>query len=248
MIDLESASFVKYRGPYYTSSSKYPHNRFGYEALGFLRILRQLADIKNIRDKEIENRFYKERRRHLGRYFLSLLGVMDDQADIFLSKHQNHVIALSDQFEKLAKKTGAQKANFNLYMPIADDEDPSLLDMSNLFMNLAKIYKSSFREKWALGCLVRKATLPRGFLRETKNFIHALFKLLALIDSKKCLGKKTDWKNRLQTMNQDLPSMFALNDKLKYLAESYRLRRMSAEALNVEITKLCKLPYLKTTK
>ncbi len=270
-IDLESASFVKYRGPYYTSTSKYPHNRFGYEGLGFLRILHQLADIKNIKDEKIENSFYKERCQHLGRCFLSLLGVNDALASTFFFKHQNFVEGLANQFENLSKKVSSRKTNLNLYASIPNDEDPSLLDMPNLFKNLANLYKSSDAETIAFKYLIRKTALSQietgatststsqaesfigdqvmithnhmdNFMKETKSFIHALFQLLASLDLEKCLGTKRGWDYRLRTINQSLPTMFELNTTLKSLAESYRTGSISPEILGSRINKLCELP------
>lgn len=270
-IDLESVSFVKYRGPYYTSSSRYPHNRFGYEGLGFLKILHQLAGIKNIQDTKINSRFYKERHRHLGFCFLMLLGVSHSAASNFFLKYSSRVMRMSDQFEKLSKKIIAQKTNLNLYAPIIDAEDPSLLDMSSLLRNLAKFYKSPGAETRALDRLIRKTILSqiqshttdmpvslaeeflrnhavitscqmRSFLNETRGFVHNLFKLLALLDSQQCLGKRKEWKHRLRAMNQNLPIMSELNVTLKFLAEQYRLGKISPKTLNAEINKLCALP------
>lgn len=243
IIDLESASFVKYRGPYYTSSSKHQENRFGCEGLGFLRILHQLAEAKNIKDKEIANKFYNERRRHLSHCFLLLLGVSDNVASGFFSRHQDRVSELSGQFEELAKKIGPRKSNLNLYMPIPEDEDPSLLDMSNLFRNLANIYESPSAEKNALKCLIRKVAPPGILGDRAQNFVHELFNLLSVLGDENCLDEKKNWGGRLRAINQNLPTMFELNSKLKILAEEYRLGRLKAEALNSEITALCDLPY-----
>lgn len=273
IIDLESTSFVKYRGPSYTSSSKYPHNRFGYEGLGLLEVLQQLASIKNINSEEIERNFYRERQKHLGRCFLSLLGVPDGLASPFFLKYQDHVMHVSGQFEKLSKKITSHAANLNLYTPIPDTLDPSLLDMSSLFRNLAKLYRSSNAQVQAFEYLIRKGALscvqpgpthtPSNqaeafiqdqaavthdhvdyFLRETRTFINALWGLLVSLESEKCLGKKDKWNNRLQVMNQDLPPMFELNKKLASLAESYRLGMISSQVLGAEIDTLCRLPNL----
>lgn len=269
MIDLESASFVKYRGPYYTSSSKYPHNRFGYEGLGLLKILHQLAGAKNIRDNErdneIESKFYKERRQRLAHCFLYLLGVSRDQAKLFLFKHRESVVSLVVKFEKLAKKISPAKSNLNLYEPICDNEDPALLDMSNFFRNLANIYKSPFAEEGGFDFLARKNALAQArqcakyempdfikaavvasgaldkFLRETKDFIRSIFRLLDMLDSEGYLGAKSGWSDRLWEMNRDLPVMFELNGKLKRLSEYYRLGKMNAAALNTEISLLSKI-------
>ena len=251
MIDLETASFVKYRGPYHTASAKHPQNLFGYEAGGFLKILHQLADAKNITAKEIENQFYEERRRHLGRCFLSLLGIADNRASDFFSKHEDCVTALSNQFEKLAKKINSQGVSLNLYMPISDNQDPSLLDMSNLFRNLANLYRfPSNAEEKALDYMIRKTALSQlepGLIRATRqqaqNFIRSLLYLIAVLDSENCLGDLPDWDNRLRAINQDLPPMFELNGVLRNLAEAYRLRKINAEILGTEIEKLCELPY-----
>lgn len=248
MIDLESASFVKYRGPYYTSSSKYPHNRFGYEGLGLLKILHQLADVKHIKDEAIESKFYKERLRHLACCFLHLLGVPRDQAKHFLFKHCDSVISLSVKFEKLAKKIGQTKTNLNLYKPVLDDEDPALLDMSNFFRNLAHLYNSPFAEDGGFNILVRKnmavATYDGldNFLRETKDFIRSIFRLLSVLELEGYLGERSGWVDRLLAINQDLLVLFELNDILKRLAEKYRLGKISAERINGEISKLCELP------
>ena len=37
--------------------------------------------------------------------------------------------------------------------------------------------------------------------------------------------------------------MFELNGVLRSLAEAYRLRKINAEILGIEIEKLCELPY-----
>ncbi len=277
MIDLETASFVKYRGPYYTACSKYPENRFGYEGIGFLKILKQLADIKKISCGNMEKRFYKKRSRRLGHCFLSLLGIRDAEAASFFSKHQNRVIMISCQFEKLAKKISPQKTNLNLYFNVSDNEDPSLLDMSNLFRHLAGLYGRCGVKDRAFNCLVRKSALTqvktavtndlsatedqtkasafmrkyavvtsvelKNFLRETKSFIHALFNLLSILDSEKCLDKKSTWGDRLQKVNQDLPPMFELNNGLRGWTEEYRLVKISAKNLGKKIEKLSKLPY-----
>lgn len=272
IIDLESASFVKYRGPYYTSSEKYPHNRFGYEGLGFLRILRQLARAKNINDAEIEKRFFRERREHLGRCFLSLLGIDNHLATIFFSKHKKRVIQLSYQFERLSKKINNTQADLNLYAPISDSKDPSLLDVSYLFRNLAYLCQTQVdTEKQALQYIIRKTALAnilsgvvrtpahpaevylqnqamvtahqlKHFLCETKIFVHNLFELLALLEQEQCLPEKQYWNKRLHVMNQSFPTMFELNETLKRLAEAYRLGNMSPELLGTEIDKLCELP------
>jgi hypothetical protein len=271
VIDLESASFVKYRGPYSTSSSKYPHTLFGYEGLGFLEILRQLASVKKIQSKNMDSQFYALRREHLARCFLSLLGVEDKYISSFLLKRHTYVMNISDQFEMLAKKVSSHTANLNLYTSLADDKDPSLLDMSHLFRNLARLYRSSNAEEKAFKLVIRKTALlqvkPRtmeepsnqaeaflqsnavvtidqldNFLVETRKFIHALFQLLDTLDLEKCLSKKEDWGARLHAMNQNIPTMFELNEKLVSLAESYRLGKISPTGLGMEIEKPCDLP------
>ena len=275
MIDLESASFVKYRSPSYTSSSKHPHNRFGYEGLGLLRILRQLAGIKNISATNIERHFYRERRKHLGRCFLSLLGMPDDLVASFFAKHQNRVLYISGQFETLSKKINTHTACLNLYAPIPDNQDPSLLNMSNLFKNLAELYGSPHAETKAFEYLIRKEILPRmqlkqknlcdetphnqtetflkdrvivsydqseNFLKETKNFINDLFRLLDFFDSEKYFEKKDKWDHRLRAINQDIPPMYELNKQLISLATSYRLGVISPQALGAKLETLCTLP------
>lgn len=249
LIDLESASFVKYRAPYYTSSSRYPHNRFGYEGLGFLKILHQLADVKNIDNAGIDSLFYKERRKHLGLCFLYLLGVAAEPARNFFLRRENYVTTLSNQFEKLSKKISPQKTDLNLYRPIVESEDPALFDMSNLFRNLAKIYKSSSVEKRGGDYLIRKTTAAHlnageanNALKEAASFVRAIFELISVLRSEKCLGNESDWDRRLTATNQDLPNMFELNEKLRYLAEEYRLGKMNAVALESEINKLIAYP------
>ena len=44
IIDLETASFVRYRGPYTTATNMHKEDFFGYEGMGFILILRQLAE------------------------------------------------------------------------------------------------------------------------------------------------------------------------------------------------------------
>jgi CRP-like cAMP-binding protein len=162
MIDIETASFVKHRGPYNTASTKYHQNFFGYEGSGFVIILEQLAGVKKIKTAGLQERFYGERRKYLAFYFLTLLGVHEGRAAVFLSKHGEKVAALSDQFEKLSKKIGPEKTSLSLYGHVPDGDDPSLLDMSNLFRNLAKLRRSpSGRERKALDCLVRKTALAK---------------------------------------------------------------------------------------
>ncbi len=271
MIDLESVSFVKYRGPYYTSSAKYPHNRFGYEGLGLLKVLHQLAGVKKIRNLDIEKLFYQERREHLAHCFLRLLGVSVDQASDFFSKNKDLVLGLSEQFERLGKKVSTADADINLYFPFPDVQDPSLLDMSGLFRNLSKLYYSSDSEKKALEYLIRqpavaqiwstKTGLPanqaegllgdqavvtggqlKNFLSQTKKFVQDLFQLLVILDSGKYISNKKNWHERLQTLNQDLPVMSELNEALKSHTESFRIGKMSPQMLDRQIRELCRLP------
>lgn len=162
IIDLETASFVKYRGPYATASSKYKENLFGYEGLGFIRILKQLAGVKGIQNEDIEKRFYAQRREYLAHCFLSLLGIDETKSAICFSRYYDQIVTLSDQFEQLAKKICPEKVDLNLYKPISEHKDPSLLDMTNLFRNLEKIFISGRnREKKALRYLIRKDALEK---------------------------------------------------------------------------------------
>ena len=241
IIDLESASFVKYRGPYYTSSSKHPHNLFGYEGLGFIRILHQLADVKKINKRNIKDSFYVERRIHLGHCFLLLLGIRNKQATIFYKKHRDQVMSLSNQFEKLAKKTRPQDTDLNLYISIPDNKDPSEFDTSNLFRNLTKIYKSQKREGEALDAMTRKIT-GRTSPDEISGFIRDLFELLDLLGREGYLEDEDGWGSRLRRINQNLPSMFELNEKIKPLVELYRLGKISPKSLGKKIKKLCRIP------
>ncbi|MDP3999263.1 MAG: cyclic nucleotide-binding domain-containing protein [bacterium] len=279
LIDPETVSFTKYRGPYHSASGKYSENLFGYEGAGFIKILRQLAKVKGIKNPDVEKQFSAQRRRYLGNYLLSLLGVDDARSPIFFSKHSKQVLALSDQFEKLAKKISPQKTSLNLYNPVPDGQDPALLDMSNLFRHLAGLYNlSSKREERALNYLIRKTALAqvkpgivyepqlisqgevnqgeifikekavvthkelRGFLSETKNFIRALFKMLDALDSEKCLPRRSYWNDQLKIINRNFPSLYELNEKLKYWVEEYRSGRINPEMLGAEIEKLCELP------
>ncbi len=141
--------------------------------------------------------------------------------------------------------------------------------MSKLFRDLAQFYKSPGNKQGeAYKYLVRKTAFAqiksrtarlneaethlyrnaivtkkqmKGFLGETKRFISDLFSLLELLDSEKYLPKKRQWCRRLLTINQDLPTMFQLNKKLKSLAESYRSGKIGPDILNSEIHTLCKL-------
>ena len=161
IIDLEATSFVKYRGPYNTVSAKYHETFFGYEGFGFIKILKQLASVKGIKNINIEERFYKQRRQYLAQCLLSLLGADEARSLNFFHKYSSKVMKLADQFERLSKKISPKKTSLSLRNgPISDADDPSLLDMSNLFMNLAGLYKSSScREKQALNFLIRKNAL-----------------------------------------------------------------------------------------
>ncbi len=268
VIDLESASFVRCRGPYSTSSSKYPHTLFGYEGMGFLKILNQLADSKKIYKKNILRQFYKERQRHLGRCFLRLIGVEEGSLQDFFVRYEGHVVQVSNQFELLSKKICFHKADLNLYRSISPRKDPVLVDMSRLFRHLSSLYSSPRREEEAFKALVREdiflygdptvedAHLSeaqkflkshslvsqnqiKGLLQEIKIYIKNLFRLINLLDKEQCLGAKKNWKQRLLTINIDMPSMYDLNKKLNHLAESYHHKKMSAERLGKEIKKLC---------
>ncbi|MBU9888662.1 MAG: cyclic nucleotide-binding domain-containing protein [Candidatus Omnitrophica bacterium] len=162
MIDLDTASFVKYRGPYRTVSAKYQHNLYGYERYGFLNVLRQLAEVKGVSGIDIETRFDQIRRDHLAQCFLKLLGADKDRLTKFLAKYGTDVIELADRFEKLSKKISPKQTSLNLYEPIPEDEDPALLDMSRLFRNLAELdLLSSGKEEKAFEWLVRKSALAQ---------------------------------------------------------------------------------------
>ncbi len=174
MIDLETASFVKYRGPYFSASKKYQGNYFGHEGFGLIRILKQLAEATGASTENIEHSFYDKRRECLGRSFLRLLGVTHDAAHAFFARHTKHVLSVADQFEQLAKKTVPTKQVLNVYHKIPDNEDPTLLDMSNLFRNLAELYTGSLsdeREMHALHFLVRNTALAQILSQgENKKF------------------------------------------------------------------------------
>jgi CRP-like cAMP-binding protein len=161
IIDLETASFVKYRGPYGTASRKHHECFFGHEGAAFIKILRQLADAKGLAGAEVEKQFYEERRRQLARDFLALLGVDAVKAAAFFSKRPARVVVLADRFEKLAKKIAPWRTSLDLYGPVPDAEDPSLLDFSKLFRNLAKLRAAPGRETKALERLVRPTAFAR---------------------------------------------------------------------------------------
>ncbi len=270
VIDLESASFTKYRGPYYTSSAEHPHNRFGYEGLGFQKILHQIAAVKGIDGSNVAGQFFRKRRVHLGRCFLTLLGIENTVAAKFFNEHKNQVMKIADQFEKLSKKISPKATTLRLYVEIQDEKDPSLLDMSNLFRNLAKLLERQNRKTEAFKYLIRQKsiseiksngiTIPlnqrekflrnkavvtqnelNNFLNETKNFIAQLFQLLDLLNKERGFSKNKEWDRRLQNINQNLPTMFELNTTLKSLAELYRRKKLSAKKLDVKIKKLSKL-------
>lgn len=169
VIDLETFSFVKYRGPYYTASPKHKETLFGYEGSGFIRILKQLAKTKKEREINIARAFYKSRKKYLSLCFLRLLGVTEDTAIKFFGKHCQEVTELSTQFENLAKKISPKKAELNLKHRILNSEDPSLLDVSKLFGNLDKIFKltPAKRQKAALQLLIREVAL-RDIKRKIK--------------------------------------------------------------------------------
>ncbi len=279
IIDLETASFTKYRGPYHTASSKHEETFFGYEGLGFIRILEQIADVKGIKNIDVKQKFYEARRRYLTHNFLLLLGVDKVAAASFLSKHSDQVMALSDLFEKLAKKISPKRAALSLYRPIAESEDPSLLDMTHLFRHLAEIEEpAADRQRRALDLLIRKTALEQiqpgvgyepqptrrgldnkgeffikdhavvthdqleGFLSETKGFIGGLFDLVDTLRSEGILPEALRWREQLQIANRDFPVMSELNHKLMYWVEGYRLGRINAETLGLEIEKLSQLP------
>lgn len=159
IIDLETASFVKYRGPYNTASAKHYQTFFGYEGAGFVMILEQLARIKGIKNLNIEKEFYEKRRRYLAQFFLSLLGIDDFLVKEVLSKYEKQVLALSNRFERLAKKISPKKSALSLYSGVSEKEDPCLLDISGLFRELHGFYGSPKREEKSFTRLIRASAL-----------------------------------------------------------------------------------------
>ena len=249
IIDLETVSFIKYRGPYTTASSKYPENRFGYEGPGFIRILKQLAETKGIRwNNSVKKYFWDIRKKNLAYCFLLLLGMDKAGVGKFLSKHIKKVMVVSEQFERLAKITNSLTGDLNLYYLALSDPDPCLLDMSNLFRHLAELREKNKREE-AYGYLVRNAvfkTYTDGHGKKTdadiKTFIRGLFRIIDILNAEKCLPEKSCWRNNLLKMNQDLPTMFELNGVLKKLIEDYRTGRISPMILWKKVENLCELP------
>ena len=276
VIDLETASFVKYRGPYTTATDKHKEDFFGYEGMGFILILRQLAEVKRIKIDDLEERFYRERREHLARCFLTLLGIDAMTADAAFATHKEKVLELAMQFELLAKKISPKKWDLDLYCTVFDEEDPALLDMSNLFKSLWLIQADqTTREEQALTLLVRNSAMDEvlsgfeydvetpddvfirdhavitkeilpKFLAQTRVFIQSLFEFLDLLEDGHQLPKGEYWKDRLMIANQDFPPLNELNIKLKYWVEEYRTDRIRHETLGFEIEKLCQLPHYPT--
>lgn len=240
LIDLETVTFVRHRGPYFTASNTHPHTRFGYEAAGLLRVLHQLAEVKNLETKNIRSDFYKERQQHLAYCFLVLLGISESGAATFFSTHKKKVINLSIEFEALAKKIYLRKTNLNLYFPISEKDDPSLFDMSKLFRSLAKLHLDPEREKRALTLLVRKNAFL--YVSRAKKFLQQLFIVLDELESENRLDVKQRWHQRLQDKNQDLPPMFKLNTTLKKLTEQYRSGVLTTKQLGDEIVRLGNRP------
>jgi len=162
MIDMDTASFVKHRGPYRAAVTKYPHNLYGYERYGFLHVLKQLAEVKGISGIDIDARFGQTRRDHLAWCFLRLLGADEDRLSDFLAKHKAEVSELAGRFEKLSQKISPRRAALNLFEPIPEQEDPTILDMSRLFRSLSDLNElSSGREEKAMDLLVRKSALEQ---------------------------------------------------------------------------------------
>lgn len=256
IIDLESVSFTKYRGPYYTSTSKYPHNRFGYETLGLLKVLRQLANIKNIDTKNIKILFNKERRIHLEFCLLILLGIDKDIASKFLSDHKKLMLIVSSQFENLSKKINYHKTNLKLYENIQVNSDPTLLDMSRLFKNLANLYSRKDKilaEKEVLRLLIRKPALSQiktNIKNYSDNQAESYLKNHALITRNNLFKFKIEIRDFISNINKLLNLLDydgLLSDKNKW---NKRLRlinknRLDMFKLNRSIKKIVELYRLK---
>jgi len=267
MIDLETVSFTKYRGPYWTASGNHKETRFGYEAGGFVKILEQLALVKKLDKKSVKRSFYFERKKHLAKCFLMLIGVGNENIERLFIKQHSLILKLSLQFETLSKKVSHLDTNLNLHMQIDDKEDPSLLDISFLFRNLPYLYKKPNAKKLAFKMVLRKPAVNRvcaiskiydkpfsfrdkivieekdlvPFCEEVKNFISRLFKLLSIIDFEGGLGERNGWQRRVLNLNQGTPTMSELNDVLKNLVERYRLGTINPNDLDREIKKLCRV-------
>ncbi|MDE1970710.1 MAG: hypothetical protein KGI50_04025 [Patescibacteria group bacterium] len=265
LIDLESASFVRYRGPYYTSSSHHLCTRFGHEGTGLMKVLHRLTEIKHISDAGWKKRFVAYRKMHLARCMLSLLGVNDVEAAL-ASSETERIIDLSHRFEILSKKIRASYVSLNLYSPLPGWSDPSLLDMSELFRNIAHLYSTRHAEEKAFDLLLRTTafahiesaptSLPQGeeflknevvtvqnqgrFVRETRRFVRDLFWLLHAFDRLRFLNNKAHWAYGLAEKNQNFLTMHELNTRLIHFSEQYRVGNMDARALGREIERLCR--------
>ncbi|MBI3633343.1 MAG: hypothetical protein HY226_03575 [Candidatus Vogelbacteria bacterium] len=279
IIDLETISFTKYRGPYKTAGSKHIENFFGYEGKGFVLILKQLAEVKGVETNNIESRFFEERKKWLMRCFLTLQGAGENGIKFCEERYYSELESLTHSFEMLSKKIGPRRVNMNLYVGVSDEDDPSLLDMSQLFRNLAKLIALPDREGVAYDLLVRNVALDnllpglvyepaltkdgqintgevfikdevvityeqkKSFLKSVEVFIRDLFKLVDQLNNGGYLPVVDEWSKRLMTINQDLPTFNELNQKLFFLSEEYRLRRLKAFDLWSEVEKLCRLPW-----
>lgn len=227
MIDLETASFVRYRGPYNTASSKHYETFFGYEGAGFVMALEQLAKIKGIENFNVEKEFYEKRRRYLDQYFLSLLGVDGFLIKDALLKHEKMVSELSSQFELLAKKISPKKFKLSLYDGVSEEEDPCLLDMSGLFRSLYELYGLPDREEKAFICLIRQNAIkdaesgisyesglePGGEIDKGEKFIR-----------NNAVITRRELKNFLSDTKKFIKDLFRLLDMLlkkKFLPEGY---------------------------
>ncbi|MBI3632399.1 MAG: cyclic nucleotide-binding domain-containing protein [Candidatus Vogelbacteria bacterium] len=174
IIDLETVSFVKCRGPYKTAASKHHQNFFGYEGHGFVLILKQLAEAKGLLVDAIEERFFEIRERHLAKCFLLLLGISETNSERSISKYLNETLELSAIFERLSKKISPKRVELDLFVGITDEDDPSLLDMSLLFRSLANLLTLPGREEAAFGLLMRKVAFKN--INETTEYYPALTK------------------------------------------------------------------------
>ena len=197
-------------------------------------------------------------------------------ADTVFAAHKEKVLELSEQFEVLAKKISPKKWDLDLYCAVFDEEDPALLDMSNLFKNLWRIQEDQVaRKEQAFNLLIRRSALEEvlsgfeydietpddvfirdhavitkeilpEFLAQTQIFIQALFEFLDILENGNQLPKGESWKDRLMIANQDFPPLNELNVKLKYWVEEYRTGRIRHETLGFGVEKLCQLPHYPT--
>lgn len=248
LLDMESVSITRGRGPRCNITKKYLSNYFGYESIGFKQIIEQLADMLQADSGKCRTIYDEERARHMQTVLLQLLGVPAGKIQTAIEAFPN-VGSIAKRFEELAKKASPRKADQNVFGN--KDDGTHLLDFSALFMKMPHLtFEHVVRKTELAYCeteiyqpanpaeqyLKTHAIIERAqkslFLRETERLLEDITKLVSDLRTESYLPTATAWRKQIKAVNKNRPSFSLLTEIIAREVKLFEEGRISNGELN----------------